>query len=110
MDFKKLYNTLNEALDNYMDQHQWEALIQDIEENYECGLHTENHLELAKFFKYEDLVTIFEECIKYRNENNGYTLGDRVGEKEYEAFQDLFQRMKNEIPNKEDFELIRSFL
>lgn len=110
MDFKKINEALVEALDNYNDRNKWESFIQELEENYDYGLHTESHLEIAKFFKYDDLIAIFKECIEYRDQNDGYTIGDGVVEKEYDAFGQLMDRIKQEIPNKEDFELIRSFV
>lgn len=110
MDFDKLYKTLNEALDNYEDIQKWESFIQELEECYEYGAHTEAYLEICKFFKYEDLVEVFTRLKEYRDKNNGYDVGSPEADEQYKSFKDMMDRLEKEIPNKDDFELIRSFV
>ena len=110
MDLDKMYRTLDEALDNYNDQNLWEAFIQELEECYEYGAHTEAYLEICKFFKYDDLVEIFTRLKAYRDENNGYDVGSPESQEQYDTFKEMMSRLEKEIPNKDDFELIRSFV
>ena len=110
MDLDKMYRTLDEALDNYNDQNLWEAFIQELEECYEYGAHTEAYIEICKFFKYDDLTEIFTKLKAYRDENNGYDVGSPESEEQYKTFKEMMSRLEKEIPNKDDFELIRSFL
>lgn len=110
MDFNKLYNTLNEALDNYHDQRKWEAFIIELEDCYDHGVHTEAYLEICKFFKYDDLAKVFTRLKQYRDKHGGYDLGSPEADEQYASFEQMMDRLKKEIPNDEDYELIRSFL
>lgn len=110
MDFSKYEKTINEALDNYHDQNKWESFIQELEECYEYGAHTEAYLEICKFFKYDDLVEIFIRLKDYRDKHGGYDVGSQEATEQYNAFQEMMSRLEKEIPNNEDYELIRSFV
>ena len=110
MDFNKLYKTLDEALDNYQDQYKWEEFIQELEECYEYGAHTEAYIAICKFFKYDALTEIFIRLKEYRDKNNGYDVGSSEAEEQYATFKEMMSRLEKELPSKEDFELIRSFL
>lgn len=110
MDLDKMNRTLDEALDNYNDQYQWEAFIQELEECYEYGAHTEAYLEICKFFKYDDLTETFTQLKAYRDKNGGYDVPSPESDLQYKSFKDMMNRLEKEIPNKQDFELIRSFL
>lgn len=110
MDFSKYEKTINEALDNYHDQNKWESFIQELEECYEYGAHTEAYLEICKFFKYDDLVKVFTMLKQYRDKHGGYDVGSPEATEQYNSFQEMMNRLEKEIPNNEDYELIRSFV
>lgn len=110
MNLDKMNRTLDEALDNYHDQRKWEAFIQELEECYEYGAHTEAYLEICKFFKYNDLVQIFTRLKQYRHKHGGYDVGSPEADEQYATFEQMMDRLEKEIPSKEDYELIRSYL
>ena len=101
---------LNEALENYHDEHKWEALLQDLSDCYEAGDHTQTFIEICKFFQYEDLLKTFLRLKRYRDRNNGYTFGDPEYQEQYDTFKIMMNRLESEIPNQEDYEAIRQFV
>ena len=100
---------INEALDNYQDQHKWEELLEEVAECYEYGAKTESYRVICKFFKYDDLFDTFTALEDYRNKNKRYDAGSPEYDLLYKSFKDMISRLEKEVPE-EDLKELMSYL